>query len=601
MKAFPLCAACRSEYEDPSDRRFHAEPVACAACGPTVRLRDRAWRAVAGDPIRNAAGLLRDGSIVAIKGLGGFHLACDATDDRAVALLRTRKHRPDKPFAVMVADLEAARSWFDVSTDEAAVLSSPAAPIVLTRDRGRLSPAVAPGYVRQGAMLPATPLHHLLLREFGGPLVMTSGNATDEPICVDDEEARHRLRGIADAFVVHDRTIVARYDDSVTFVRGEQPTILRRARSYAPAPFELPATVAPVLGVGAELNTSFCLAKGHRAFLSQHVGTIDSDLALAAFGAAVDRHRTVFDIEPAAVAHDAHPDFLTTRYAASLGLPMVAVQHHHAHVAAVMAEHRLQGPVIGIAFDGFGLGDDGMPWGGEFLLCDWNTSRRMGSLRRVAQPGGDAAVRDPVRMAIAYAADAGCLDGALEVLGATDAVAEPAQRQIATGVNAPLTSSAGRLFDAIAALTGVCRTVTHDGQPAILLEQAAEASATREYPFDLTADGPRMTIDTRPMIAAIVKDLKQGRSAEQVAGRFHRTLAAAVAALCRVIKMQTNIHRVCLAGGVFANDLLVSDVGSRLTSHGFEVFVPRQVPVGDGGVSLGQVLVAHARLTRGAV
>ncbi len=599
MRAFPLCDACRAEYEDPSNRRFHAEPVACPDCGPRLRLVDGRGRQIAGDPITEAARLLTEGRTVAVKGLGGFHLACDATEEAAVTRLRRRKRRPDKPFAVMVPDGEEARRVFDPTPAEERLLRSEQAPIVLVRDRGLLATSVAPGFRRQGAMLPSTPLHHLLLREVGRPMVMTSGNATDEPICITDGDARTRLGRVADAFLIHDREIVARYDDSVALVRHDAPALLRRARSFAPAPLELPAAVRPIVACGAELHAAFCLARGDRAYLSQHLGTIDSDLSMDAYADALRRYRTVFAIDPEAVAHDLHPDFLTTRFAESLDLPAVAVQHHHAHVAAVMAEHRLSGRVIGVAFDGFGLGDDGAAWGGEFLVCDWASSRRLGNLRRVAQPGGDAAVWDPVRMALAHAADAGCLDDAVRVMHGRRPAIEPLLQQIAGGLNAPLTSSAGRLFDAVAALAGVCRRATYDGQPAMLLEQAADTSATFEYPFDIDVDEGRLAIDTRPTIAAIVKDLVHGRSAGQVAGRFHRTMAAAIAAMCRVIKMQTDVWRVCLAGGVFANDLLGSDVAARLTALGFEVYMPREVPAGDGGLALGQVLVAHARLSQG--
>ena len=350
MRDFPMCEACRQEYEDPGDRRFHAEPVACPACGPRVELRDASGSRVEGDVVELVGSMLRGGAIVAIKGLGGFHLACDATDARAVRLLRERKRRPDKPFAVMVADLPAAREWFDPTTEEAAALSSWRAPIVLVADRGRLAPGIAPGHRRSGAMLPATPLHHLLLRAVSGPLVMTSGNASDEPICIGNDEALVRLSGIADAFVLHDRAIVARYDDPVVWVRpkDERPSVARRARSFAPSSIDLASPIrVPTLGVGAELHGAFCLATGGRAFLSQHIGDLDTEEAMAAYRSALDTYREVFHVEPELVAHDLHPDYLTTRFAEELGLPRVAVQHHHAHIAATMAERGLEGEVIG--------------------------------------------------------------------------------------------------------------------------------------------------------------------------------------------------------------------------------------------------------------
>jgi hydrogenase maturation protein HypF len=596
MRVFPMCADCEREYRDPADRRFHAEPVACPACGPQLRLVDAKGKRVPGDPIAKAAGLLAKGKIVALKGLGGFHLACDATDDRVVLELRSRKHRPHKPFAVMVADLRAAAERFELAPTEEILLSSRRAPIVLVRDRGTLAPSVAPGYRRQGAMLPSTPLHHLLLREVGIPLVMTSGNLTDEPICIEDEEAQRRLAGVADAFLLHDRSIVSRYDDPVTRCWRSGPVVLRRARSFAPAPLELPVAVQPMLGAGAELHGAFCLAAGTRAFLSQHIGDLDTEEAMEAYSDAYQRYKWVFGIEPEVVAHDMHPDFLSTRFAEETGLEPIAVQHHHAHIASVLAEHRLDGSVIGVAFDGFGLGEDGTGWGGEFLSSNAGHAQRLGHLRTVRQPGGDAAVRSPWRMAFSHAEDAGVLDQAVGLLGLAPGDVDAHLEQLRAGLASPYTSSGGRLFDAIAALVGVCREATYEGQPAMLLEQAALSSATREYAFDVAMEDGQLVLDTRPIVAAVVKDLVKGRAPGEVAGRFHRTLAAAILEVCRAIRGGTGLSRVALSGGVFQNDLLLSDVASRLETCDFEVYVPRETPVGDGGIALGQVLVAHARL-----
>ncbi|HZD17459.1 MAG TPA: carbamoyltransferase HypF, partial [Actinomycetota bacterium] len=524
MRVFPMCEDCEREYHDPSDRRFHAEPVACPACGPTLELVDRDGKPFDGDPLEEAITLLGHGKVVALKGLGGFHLACDAVDERVVAELRRRKLRPHKPFAVMVADLEAARARFELSPEDEAALTSPQAPIVLVRDRGTLAPSAAPGHRRQGAMLPSTPLHHLLLRGFGGALVMTSGNRSDEPICITNDEARTRLDQIADAFLVHDRDIVARYDDSVTRVWRAAPLVLRRARSFAPAPLELCEEVVPTLGTGGELHGSFCLAAGNRAYLSQHVGDLESEEAMDAYRAALERYRTVFGLEPELVAHDLHPDFLTTRFAEASGLPHEAVQHHHAHVATTIAEHGVQGSVIGVAFDGFGLGDDGGAWGGEFLACDAAKSNRVGHLRPVPLPGGDAAVRQPWRMAVAYAEDAGVLERALPLLADHEEESEVVLQQIRAGLSTPSTTSVGRLFDAVAALTGVCDLATFEGHPAMLLEQIAEGGATREYPYEVGPEDGHLLIDPRPAVAAIVKDLRRGRPPGEVAGRFHRTM-----------------------------------------------------------------------------
>lgn len=595
MRSFPMCDACEREYRDPSDRRFHAEPIACPACGPTVRLLDASGRARRADPIEGAAELIAAGKIVALKGLGGFHLACDATNERAVAELRERKRRPAKPFAVMVADLDHASERFDLNDREGSVLASSRAPIVLVSDRGTLARSIAPGHRRQGAMLPSTPLHHLLVRAAQRPLVMTSGNRGDEPICITNDEALERLGGIADAFVVHDRQIVARYDDSVTRVWRGEPVVLRRARSSAPAPIELAMPVPPTLGTGAELHGAFCLAEGTKAFLSQHVGDLDTDQTMAAYADALERYRRLFEISPELVAHDLHPDFLTTRLAQEMGLSCVAVQHHHAHVASVMAEHRLEGRLIGVAYDGFGLGEDGTAWGGEFLVGDAGGMERAAHLRAVPLPGGDEAVRRPWRMALAHAVDAGVLEAALPLLADHGPQTEVVLGQIRSGLGSGPTSSMGRLFDAVAALTGVCDRASYEGQPAILLEQVAEHGATREYPFDLTAEPGGMVLDARPTVAAVVADLARGRPSAEIAGRFHRTIAAATLEVCRVLRGMTGLDRVCLSGGVFQNDLLTSDTVARLETVGFQVYLPREVPVGDGGIALGQVLVAAHR------
>jgi hydrogenase maturation protein HypF len=445
-------------------------------------------------------------------------------------------------------------------------------------------------------MLPSTPLHHLLLREVGLPLVMTSGNRSDEPICTEEEEALERLAGIADAFVVHDRPIVTRYDDSVMRVWRGGPVVLRRARSCAPTPVELPEEVPPILGTGAELHGAFCLATGTKAYLSQHIGDLDTEEAMTAYRAALDRSCALFRLEPEHVAHDLHPDLATTRFAEETGLPRIQVQHHHAHVAAVMAEHRLEGPVIGVAFDGFGLGLDGAAWGAEFFVGGVADLSRAAHLRAVALPGGDAAVRYPWRMAIAHAFDAGVLDAALPLLRREDAEVEVVLKQIDADLGAPPTTSMGRLFDAVAALAGVCDRSTYEGHPAILLEQVAEHGATREYPFDVAPEPGGIVLDARPLVAAIVTDLARGRPPGEVAGRFHRTIAAATLEVCRALRGATGLDRVCLSGGVFQNDLLTSDLIARLETVGFEAFLPRQAPVGDGGIALGQVLVAAARV-----
>jgi hydrogenase maturation protein HypF len=607
MSGFDLCPECAAEYGDPADRRFHAEPVACPACGPTLTLRRVDGQLADGDPIGGAAAVLRSGGVLALKGLGGYQLACDARDEDAIAALRRRKRRPHKPLAVMAAGLDQVRSFARPSAAEEALLSSPAGPIVLLAARdGALAPSVAPGHRRVGTMLPTSPLHHLLLAGVGCPLVMTSGNRSDEPIAVDDTDARHRLDGIGDAFLGHDRSIVMRYDDSVTAIRRGVPAVLRRARGYAPTPVTLPVPVRPTLGTGAELQVAFCLAAGTDAFVSPHVGDLDDDETLAAYRMSLEHHRRLLGIQPELVAHDLHPDLMSTRLAETLGLPLVPVQHHHAHIAAVMAEHGVTGQVVGIALDGFGLGDDGTGWGGEILLCDHATSARAAHLHQVPQPGGDAAVRWPARMALAHAAAAGCLDEALELLDLVDS--EPAPmlggasaslvvRQAGSGLASPLTTSAGRLLDAVAALAGVCREATHEGQPAVLLEQVARpgADAGPAYEVELGERDGKLVIDQRAPFAAAVRDLLSGAPAWAVANRFHEWLASAVVEAAAAVAHRHGVRTVCLGGGVWANDLLLDRVCGSLERRGFEVLVPRSVPPGDGGLALGQVLVAGAR------
>jgi hydrogenase maturation protein HypF len=597
MRSFVLCAECRAEYEDPEDRRFHAEPMACPACGPRVRLFADGARTQA-DPVPAAAEILREGGVLAVKGLGGFHLACDATSEDAVRRLRERKRRPRKPFAVMVASESDLGRWFEPTETERKTLGSWRAPIVLVADRGELAPSVAPGHLRHGAMLPSTPLHHLLTREAGVPLVMTSGNASDEPICIEDADALERLAPIADAFLLHDRPIVARYDDSVVLLRrGERdPSALRRARSFAPHPIALARPVrSTVLGTGAELHGAFCVAAGSLAYLSQHVGDLVTDQAMGAYRAALDRACRVFELRPEVVAHDLHPDLLTTRFAEELGLPRVAVQHHHAHVVATMAEHGLEGDVIGIAFDGLGLGEDGTIWGGEFLRCSASHSNRIGRLRPVRQPGGDVATANPWRMALAHAEDAEMLDDAKRYLLAPDDEAWNAARaQARSGLVSPLTSSAGRLFDALAALLGICERSTYDGQAAIELEQIADRDALA-VPVELAERDGLLEVDTRDLVRAAIRGRRRGVDVGELAGAFHASFSEATAAAALRLAEGQSLERVVLGGGVFANDLLTARIVARLTGEGLQVFLPREIPVGDGGIALGQAVVAAQR------
>jgi hydrogenase maturation protein HypF len=602
MAQFPMCPACAAEYHDPSDRRFHAQPVCCPACGPTLSLVDADGRRLDGaDPLESAADLLRSGAIVAVKGLGGYHLAADATSESAVGALRSRKHREDKPFAVMVADVAAARRWCDVDAEEEPVLVGPRRPIVLLHRRGGddgLAAAVAPGNRFLGLMLPYTPLHHLLTAAVGGPFVLTSGNVSDEPIAYEDADALARLAGIADAFLLHDRRIHVRTDDSVVRVFDGRELPVRRSRGYAPQPLRLARPVPrPVLGCGAELKHTFCLAKGAHAFLSHHVGDLENYATLRAFTENVAHFRRLFDIEPLVVAHDLHPDYLSTKYAVDLpAADRIAVQHHHAHIASCLVDNGVDGPVIGVAFDGLGYGTDGTFWGGEFLVADLVHADRAGFLEPVPMPGGAAAIRQPWRMALAYldAIEAADAPGDLAVrarhAARWDAVAAVAR----AGVNSPLTSSAGRLFDAVAALIGVRDEINYEGQAAVELEQRVDPTTSGGYRATVT-DGTPFHVCGTDLFRAALHDVRSGLPVGTVAARFHRGVAASVVDASVRVRAETGLSTVALSGGVFQNLVLLRDTVDGLCAQGFEVLTHHRVPPNDAGISLGQVAVAAAR------
>ena len=654
MSVFTMCAACEREYHDPADRRFHAQPNACPQCGPHLWLEDTNGDALPGDPIARAAEALREGKIVAVKGLGGFQLACDATDDGAVSRLRERKRRYAKPLAVMVAGAEEAERYCQVGREERALLLSPRAPIVLLEEKegSRLSRLVAPGLRRQGIFLPYTPLHHLLLREAGIPLVMTSGNVSEEPISKDNDEARRRLRGIADLFLLHDRDILVRYDDSVTSILegGEYP--LRRARGYAPYPVILEREYrAEVLALGPELKNTFCFLRGRHAFVSQHVGDMDDADTLRHYREAMDAIQRLFSLRPELVARDLHPDYLTTHLAEEFELPVAAVQHHHAHAVSCMADNGLTGPVIGVSWDGTGYGTDGTVWGGEFLICDEAEFERLAHLHTFPMPGGDLCARELERMAFGvlwevYGDDAvpvyeELLERAWRGLSQGEGAAgrgavpsgpeagrrgEPLPRsacspglggrreretpemavvpadilsaQVRSGINVPFTSSAGRVFDAAAAVAGLRIRSFYEGQAACELEAAA-AVTEEAYPFEIRADGKPLVIDVRPLFRSLVEDALGGVELPVMAGRFHAALAGAIVKTCSILSRETGILRVVLSGGVFQNRLLTTTVYRGLRERGLEVFLHRRVPCNDGGVSLGQAVVAATRLERG--
>jgi hydrogenase maturation protein HypF len=636
MAGFPLCPDCLSEYRDPLDRRFHAQPIACHVCGPQVSLLASPGEKIAtGDAaVIQAIERLKGGAIVAVKGIGGYHLAVDACNHDAVERLRKRKKRDEKPFAVMAPSIEVARELALASEMEERLLSSPEAPIIIVRKRPDtpLSPLISPNNGWLGLMLPYAPLHHLLfaahtapspgerglqnslalrerdrVRDNGTPtltaLVMTSGNVSDEPVAFEDSEALQRLAGIADFFLIHDRPIHIRSDDSVMRVFQGKPLFYRRARGYAPRAVTLPFAVLPLLTTGAELKSAVCLAEGTRAVLSQHIGDLQNQTTFDSFSHTVTHLSGILAVKPALVACDLHPDYLSSRFAEDSGLPLIRVQHHHAHLAACMAENGLDGDAIGIIFDGTGYGPDGTVWGGEFLMGGYHGYRRAGHFQPVQLPGGDAAVREPWRMAMSYL---------YQALGkAAFAVDHPVTRflpekemalfarMLDRGINSPLTSSCGRLFDAVAALLNLRHIVSYDGQGAIELEGLADAAKDTgmgSYPYTVLSnnDAP-LQLDFSPMLAEILTDIDTGIRAADIAYRFHQTVASAATDLCLHIADATGLDRVILSGGVFQNRLLSEMIYTALTDKGLTVFTHRLVPPNDGGIALGQAAIAGRR------
>jgi len=604
MRAFTMCAQCQAEYDDPADRRYHAQPNACAACGPTVMLYDHRRQPVpSADPIGTAAQLLRDGRIVAIKGLGGFHLAVDAFNDDAVARLRGRKHREEKPLAVMAPDVATVADFAHLSNEERELLRSVARPIVLLPKRlpERLAFSVAPRNHYYGVMLPYTPLHHLLMAQDLKAVVMTSGNLSEEPLAIDNEEAFARLADIADHFLVHDRPIYLRSDDSIVRRTGGRNRLLRRSRGFVPVPLFLKREQPAVLACGAELKNTICLTKGAQAFLSQHIGDLENLAGENFFRQTIDHLQRILDIRPRAIACDLHPDYLSTRWgAAQNDLPLVRVQHHHAHVAACMAEHQLEGRLIGLAFDGTGLGPDGTLWGGEVLLADLSGYERAAHLSCVPLPGGAAAIKAPWRMGLAwlhrtYGDDMWALP--LPFLrGLAPDRARTVVRMAAGGINAPLTSSLGRLFDAVAAIIGLRANAAFEGQAAMELEMIADGHPQSSYPF-AWSDGPVHQVDAAPIIRAIVADICQGTPAFIISRRFHDTLIALWTELCVLLRDKTGLDRVALGGGCFQNVLLLEGLSAALRQERFAVYSPERVPANDGGIALGQAVIAGMEMT----
>ena len=620
MSSFRMCALCQAEYEDPANRRFHAQPNACPVCGPALAMA-QSGASFPADGSYNPAGsaaiiqqareLLRQGKIVAVKGLGGFLLACDAENDAGVKRLRSRKRRSDKPFALMARDLAAVESFCVVSDVERTALLSARRPIVVLRRRpdATISPAVAPGNDTIGVMLPYTPLHYLLFGDSPddpprfAALVMTSGNIGEEPIVTSNEEAWERLGPIADWFVFHNRDIYMRTDDSVVRTLEGRERVLRRSRGYVPHPVDLGVPLLEILACGAELKNTLCLTKGTYAILSQHIGDLENYETLVFFEETLANLKKLFRVEPRAVAYDLHPNYMSSRFALKLPLERkIGVQHHHAHIASCMAENHLRGKVIGVAFDGTGYGTDAKIWGGEFLVADFAGFERRAHLRYVPMVGGDAAVRQPWRMALSYLRDTfgpNSLPPDLRFLQSVPAKqVDLVDAMLLRGINTVETSSCGRLFDAVASLVGLRQEVNFEGQAAIELEMIAQANLEQRYPFLVDAGEPAQ-VDMRPMIENIVEDLSRSKPAGYIAACFHNTIAAAIVEVCRRIRKRDQLKRVCLSGGTFQNMYLLRRAVDGLQRDGFEVYLHALVPPNDGGISLGQAVIANEVLRRG--
>lgn len=604
MAGFEMCLLCRREYEDPADRRFHAQPIACPRCGPQLSLLDRALRPCGGDPVTVAAGMLRSGALLAVKGLGGYHLACLASDEEAVAALRSRKIREEKPFAVMPADLAQAEMLANLESGDRDLLLSRRRPIVLVirRKGSNVAGGVAPRNRHLGLMLPYTPLHHLLLREVGAPIVLTSGNLSDEPIAYRDADAAESLSPIADGFLTHNREIHMRCDDSVVRMvdgaQGPREQLIRRARGYAPEPVRVtPPFREPILAAGPELKHTFCLGVGDRAIVSHHLGDMENWESMSCFLEGVEHYQRLFEVRPAVVAHDLHPEYLVTKWARELpGVRLVGVQHHHAHIASCLADNGRSEDVVGLALDGTGYGDDGALWGCEILVCNLASYRRFGQLRYVPMPGGAAAIKEPWRMTTSYLNEAlGDRSGELELefVRRNSARWNPILQMCRKRINSPLTSSAGRLFDAAAALMGLRDSVTYEGQAAIELEQIADPQVSLTYP----CSAPAGQIDGVELIAALAADLVRGRPVPEAAAAFHNGFARALVEVGRRAAQEASLKTVALSGGTFQNQLLTKAVASGLQSAGLEVLTHRRVPPNDGGISLGQAVIANARLS----
>ncbi len=631
MERFELCPKCREEYRNPLNRRFHAQPNACPSCGPEVELvqslASRQYRIQNGvkgrEAIAKAIELLSRGEIIAIKGLGGFHLACDATNDEAVSRLRARKYREDKPFALMARGIQTIRRYCEVSDEEARLLCSSERPIVLLKkalspkSEVPISEYVAPMQNYLGFMLPYTPLHYLLFHlrtpssQFPSILVLTSGNISDEPIAYENSDALARLSGIADYFLLHNRDIYMRCDDSVARVYEKRPLMLRRSRGYVPQPFRLPFTLRKeILACGAQLKNTFSLGKGDYVFLSHHIGDMENVQTLKSFEQGIEHFKRVFDIEPRIIAYDMHPDYLSTEYAKNYcslltaHCSLASIQHHHAHIASCLADNGVEsGEVIGVAFDGTGYGEDGAVWGGEFLVAGYKSYRRKAHLKYIPLWGGEKAVKEPWRMGLVYlytvfGEKLWNLD--IDFISSVPGKHWPSVKKILDkGINSPLTSSMGRLFDGVSSILGICLHNNYEGQAAVELEQRGarrEKRGASRYRYNVEREGDILVIDPELVIKGIVKDLKRGVSISLISLKFHNTISHLICSICQKIKEESGLEDVALSGGVFQNILLLETTVKQLRQLGFRVYTHQRIPPNDGGISLGQLLIANDRI-----
>jgi hydrogenase maturation protein HypF len=614
MACFSLCPRCRAEYENPADRRFHAEPNACPVCGPRLWITDETGVPLPGvqanpqgDPTSRASELLLAGHILAVKGLGGFHLAVDASNEEAVRRLRSRKYRDEKPLAIMVKDIGAASQIARIGPAERALLRSPQRPIVLCRKRddNAIAPSVAPGVPNQGIMLPYTPLHHLLLEKNFPALVMTSANQVDEPICIGNREALERLKGIADYYLFHNRDILVRCDDSVATVTGKVPVLIRRSRGFAPKPVTLKRSYPDVLALGPQLKATLCILKGGLAYLSPHIGDLETPEARDFYMESLRLMERIAECRPEVVACDLHPAYWTTRLAEELPhSEIIRVQHHHAHIVSAMAENGLSCNVIGLAMDGTGYGPDGTAWGGEFLVADEMDFRRGGHIRPYRLPGAEKAVKEPWRVAVSLLRESfgdTWRDVARALpLREKEGYFDVMENLMVQGFNSPLTSSLGRIFDGVAAILGTRQAVSFEGQAAMELETLASGRTKKSYPFEIAQDGEGWILDFRPLIRAIAGERIKGKETEAIAAAFHRTIIGAIVAMTEAVRQQTGLAKAVLSGGCFQNRLLLEGTVRELEKGGFEVFSHRNLPANDGCIALGQAVVAAARIQAGA-